>query len=434
MNEWIEYSIDDIVIDYFDYRGKTPKKLGMDWGGGDIKALSANNVDKGKINFDKECYLASEELYKIWMHKGDCEKGDVLMTMEAPLGNIAQIPDTNRYILSQRTLLFKTKKEKVSNDYLFYVLSDDYFQDELIKNSSGSTVVGIQQKKLAKIKIKLPSLLPEQRKIAKILSTIDAVIEKTQQAIAKYKAIKQGMLHDLFTRGIDIKTGKLRPKYEDAPELYKESKLGWVPKEWDVEFFSNAFDIISGGTPSTHIGEYWNGNIPWLSVDDFNNGKRYVYNSAKKISEAGLTNSATNLLKEDMIIISARGTVGVISQLGTTMAFNQSCYGFNSINKKITNDFGYYFLIHYKTYFGFSGFGSVFSTITRDYFDTLEIAYPKDENETIEIVKKVSLLDDKIETEQAYLYKLQQIKQGLMSDLLSGKKRVKVEEQNLATT
>ncbi|RYE57605.1 MAG: restriction endonuclease subunit S [Sphingobacteriales bacterium] len=77
--------------------------------------------------------------------------------------------------------------------------------------------------------------LPEQQKIAKILGTIDAVIEKTQVAIAKYKAIKQGMLHDLFTRGIDVQTGKLRPKYEDAPELYKESKLGMVPKEWEVD-------------------------------------------------------------------------------------------------------------------------------------------------------------------------------------------------------
>ena len=142
MSELKEYTIDQIVVDYFDYRGKTPKKLGMDWGGGTIKALSANNVEKGKINFDKECYLASEQLYKIWMNKGDCEKGDVLMTMEAPLGNIAQIPDDKKYILSQRTLLFKTRKEIVNNDYLFYVLSDKAFQDELIKNSTGSTVVG----------------------------------------------------------------------------------------------------------------------------------------------------------------------------------------------------------------------------------------------------------------------------------------------------
>lgn len=427
MSERKEYLIDEIVIDYFDYRGKTPKKLGMDWGGGSIKALSANNVEKGKINFNKECYLASEELYKIWMNKGHCEKGDVVMTMEAPLGNIAQIPDNNKYILSQRTLLFKTKKELVNNDYFFYALSNKTFQDELIKNSTGSTVVGIQQKKLAKLKVELP-LLPTQRQIASILSTCDALIEKTQQAIAKYKAIKQGMLHDLFTRGIDLTTGKLRPRYEDAPELYKESKLGWIPKEWEVEIFSKDTEIINGGTPSTHVKEFWNGEIPWLSVDDFNKDLRFVYTATKKITEHGLRSSATTLLKKGMIIISARGTVGVIAQLGSEMAFNQSCYGINSIKTELTNDFIYYFLKYYKMNFGFSSFGSVFSTITREYFDSMIITYPKDINEMHEITNKLSNIDTKLQSEQTYLQKLQAIKQGLMSDLLSGRKRVKIEE------
>jgi type I restriction enzyme S subunit len=73
------------------------------------------------------------------------------------------------------------------------------------------------------------------KKIAKILSTCDEVIEKTEAAIAKYKAIKQGMMHDLFTRGIDTATGKIRPSYQEASELYKESALGMIPKEWEVK-------------------------------------------------------------------------------------------------------------------------------------------------------------------------------------------------------
>lgn len=100
----------EIVEKYLDYRGRTPKKLGMDWGNGDILALSANNVEMGQINPEKEAYQASEELYKKWMQNGHCEQGDVLMTMEAPLGNIAQIPDNKKYILSQRVLLIRPKK------------------------------------------------------------------------------------------------------------------------------------------------------------------------------------------------------------------------------------------------------------------------------------------------------------------------------------
>lgn len=83
-------------------------------------------------------------------------------------------------------------------------------------------------------RIAFPLPVPyEQHKIAKILTTVDNLIEKTQALIDKYQAIKQGMMHDLFTRGVD-EHGQLRPSYEDAPHLYKDSALGWIPREWEV--------------------------------------------------------------------------------------------------------------------------------------------------------------------------------------------------------
>jgi type I restriction enzyme S subunit len=100
--------------------------------------------------------------------------------------------------------------------------------------ANGSTRYGLTIGNIENTRIKFPSL-SEQRHISNILTTTDAVIEKTKVVIAKYKAIKQGMLRDLFTHGIDITTGKLRPKYADAPQLYKESKLGRVPREWEEE-------------------------------------------------------------------------------------------------------------------------------------------------------------------------------------------------------
>ena len=76
--------------------------------------------------------------------------------------------------------------------------------------------------------------LPEQRKIAKILTTVDNLIEKTEALIAKYQSVKQGLMQDLFTRGLD-QHGHLRPPYAEAPELYNKSELGWIPREWEVE-------------------------------------------------------------------------------------------------------------------------------------------------------------------------------------------------------
>ena len=122
------------------------------------------------------------------------------------------------------------------------------------------------------VKFPHPEEKNEQQQIAKIIYTSDVAIEKTQAAISKYKAIKQGMLQDLFTRGIDIHTGKLRPKYKDAPELYKESKLGMIPKEWHVKDFGKEVDLIHGhqfrnydftefGIPVVKIGQVKPENI-----------------------------------------------------------------------------------------------------------------------------------------------------------------------------
>ncbi len=74
---------------------------------------------------------------------------------------------------------------------------------------------------------------PQQRRIAEILSTLDETIEQTEALIAKYQQIKAGLMHDLFTRGV-TPDGKLRPTRAEAPQLYKESPLGWIPKEWEL--------------------------------------------------------------------------------------------------------------------------------------------------------------------------------------------------------
>ena len=95
--------------------------------------------------------------------------------------------------------------------------------------------------------------------------------------------------------------------------------------EWKEVAFADIVELISGGTPKTNVPEYWGGPIPWLSVSDFNTGYRWVSEAEKKITARGLAESATTILNEGDVIISARGTVGVVAQLASPMAFNQSC-------------------------------------------------------------------------------------------------------------
>src|SRR5258708_11012966 len=180
------------VGSYIDYRGRTPRKLGLSWGGGDILALSANNVQVGGINPDKEAYFGNEELYRKWMVQGECEHGDVLLTMEAPLGNVAQIPDSKKYILSQRVLLIKPKSFLL-RDFLAHYMKGFFFQKQLHLNSTGSTAKGIQRRKLDELPIYFPPNKAEQEAIAAILSDMDAQVAILEAKLAKVRQFKQGM-------------------------------------------------------------------------------------------------------------------------------------------------------------------------------------------------------------------------------------------------
>lgn len=158
---------------------------------------------------------------------------------------------------------------------------------------------------------------------------------------------------------------------------------------------SEILTLISGGTPKTTNPSFWGGDIPWLSVVDFNNDNRYVHTTEKTITEEGVQNSSTKILPQGSLILSARGTVGALAQLTKPMAFNQSCYGIIA-KEQTTNDFLYYLLKNVVEDLQAKGHGSVFNTITRDTFDTIEISLPP-LDEQKRIAEILGSLDDKIE-------------------------------------
>ena len=194
--EWRTRRFFDLFRDVLDFRGRTPKKLGMEWGGGDIVSLSANNVKNGFIDYSAECYLASEELHYRWMGGTNLEKGDIVFTMEAPLGKALLIPDHRKYVLSQRVVAFKTKSDVV-NAFLIQLIWSDGFQSSIDLLSTGSTAKGVSQKSLQGLVVSLPEK-DEQQRIADCLSSLDTRITAETSQLAALKTHKQGLMQQLF--------------------------------------------------------------------------------------------------------------------------------------------------------------------------------------------------------------------------------------------
>lgn len=185
--------------------------------------------------------------------------------------------------------------------------------------------------------------------------------------------------------------------------------------QWNRVPLIDYIELIGGGTPKTTVPEYWNGNIPWLSVKDFNNDKRYAYSTEKHISQSGFENSPTKMLHKDDIIISARGTVGEIAMIPFDMAFNQSCYGIRA-SRGIDKPFLYYLLKNCISQLKRMTHGSVFDTITRDTFANIEVDIPD-----VETQKRISSvladIDNKIEVNEAINDNLEQQAAALFSSL-----------------
>ena len=179
---------------------------------------------------------------------------------------------------------------------------------------------------------------------------------------------------------------------------------------------SEIMDIIGGGTPKTSKPEYWNGDIPWLSVKDFNNDYRYVYETEKAITQAGLDNSSTKLLKRNDSIISARGTVGEMAMIPYPMAFNQSCYGLRAKEGLVDEEYLYYLIKHNVVILKKNTHGSVFDTITRETFDGIEVELPSLVEQKI-VASILRDLDDKIEVNNKINKNLEQQAQAYFDEL-----------------
>lgn len=182
MSEWQDYLLEDVIEKFIDYRGKTPDK--KDFG---VPLVTAKVVKAGKI-FPPNEFIAPED-YNLWMTRGLPEVNDIVLTTEAPLGEIALIKDKN-VALAQRIITLRGKKDIVFNPFLKYYFQDGIGQHELQSRASGTTVFGIKASVLKKVPVSLPSL-PEQKAIAAVLSSLDDKIDllhhqnKTLEAMAE---------------------------------------------------------------------------------------------------------------------------------------------------------------------------------------------------------------------------------------------------------
>jgi len=168
MGEWKEFILESVIDKFIDYRGKTPVKSPEG-----IPLITAKIVKSGRIIEPTE--FIAEDNYNSWMRRGLPEINDIVLTTEAPLGEVALIKNKN-VALAQRIITLRGDKSFVYNPFLKYYFQSTTGQYELDSRASGTTVFGIKAAVLKKMPILLPPL-PEQKAIASVLSSLDDKID-----------------------------------------------------------------------------------------------------------------------------------------------------------------------------------------------------------------------------------------------------------------
>ena len=197
-DDWEQRKLISCIQKVIDFRGRTPNKLGMEWSCSGHLALSALNVKDGYIDFSQDNHYGDNDLYKKWMTGNELHKGQVVFTTEAPMGNVAQIPDNERYILSQRTVAFCVDENIITENFLAVLLRTPVVFKTLTKLSSGGTAQGISQKSLAEIEVRIPPNLHEQQIISNFLLSFEHCITLHQRKLEKLKNLKAAYLNEMF--------------------------------------------------------------------------------------------------------------------------------------------------------------------------------------------------------------------------------------------
>lgn len=232
MSEWKEVTLKDITELVIDYRGKTPLKLGGEWSDHGYRALSAKNVKTGIIVAEESIRYVNEDLYKKWM-KDEVQKEDILITSEAPFGEVYFWNTDEKIVLSQRLFDVRIKKD-VCPQYVYYYMTSYPFQAELRSRASRTTVLGLKQPELLKSKVLLPDY-ETQIKIAAQLSEIDSKIECNRKICANLEAQAQALFKHWFIDFAPFKDGK-----------FVETELGMIPEGWKVGTLSDYVDNLGG--------------------------------------------------------------------------------------------------------------------------------------------------------------------------------------------
>ena len=410
--DWKILTLENAMESIIDYRGKTPKKT--DSG---IPLITAKIVKNGRILEPNE--FISPQDYESWMRRGLPKPGDVVITTEAPMGEVAQL-DERKVALAQRLITLRGKKGMLHNNFLRFVLQSPNVENELKKRESGTTVTGIKQKELRKALLPIPPY-DEQIKLSEILISLDNKIDLNHQMNSTLEQIAQTLFKHWF---IDFEfPDENGNPYKSSGGRMVDSELGEIPEGWEVKAFSEVIDVnpirrLSKGKIATKV-----------SMADLNTWQSWINSWQEEEYKSGPKFKNGDTLFARITPSLENGKTAFVNFLNEgEIAFGST--EFIVFGSKVIESGPYIFCLSRSEYIRETAINAMTGTsgrqrVPNDCFDHLLICVPSGE-----VVKRfddiITPLFEKIKNNAKECINLREARDSLLPKIMSGKIRVQI--------
>ena len=316
------------------------------------------------------------------------------------IGRVLLIDQDNTYVYNQRTERIEVDTKDFLPMFLYHMLNAPEQRKYIVKASQGNTQIYVNWSTISNIDYMIPQLLLEQEKIANLFSLINKDITLHQRKLEKLKLNKSALLQKLFPqKGCTIPD----VRFKGFTDAWEQRKLG------DVAI------ITGGGTPSTNVPEYWNGDIDWYSPVEIGKN-RYVSKSTRKITKLGLEKSSAKLLPIGTVLFTSRAGIGNTAILQAEGCTNQGFQSITPDSKELDTYFLYTMTPRLKRYGEVTGAGSTFVEVSGKQMEKMSLVLPSLEEQK-QIGRFFRTIDDSITLHQRKLDHLQLQKKALLQQM-----------------
>ena len=400
------------LLDKFAIRrsGHTPSKSYPEYWNGGVKWISLTDsyrLDKGYIyRTDKEISLEGIENSSAELHPAET----VVLSRDAGIGKSGVMAEA--MAVSQHFIAWRCDNKKKLNSWFLY----NWLQlnkAEFERQAVGSTIKTIGLPYFKKLKIAVPPY-SEQQKIAQILSTWDKTIATTEQLLANSQQQKKALMQQLLT---------------DKKRLLEDNGVRFSG-EWKKVKLGSIADMNSGGTPKSNVEEYYGGDIPWVSIADMTKHGKWISSTEKHLTPLGLENSSARIYPKNSVLYAMYASIGECSIAQVPLSSSQAILG---IRPKAVLDFEflYFFLCSLKEKIKLQGQQGTQSNLNAGMVKDFMLNLPS-MAEQQKIASVLSTADLEITALQQQVDALKQEKKALMQQLLTGKRRVKINDKEVA--